>query len=62
MELNEENIRTAIELKEDLEYMIDRFKTDGLGYVNLEDLGKALGEVKKDIAEFQKKQETECPD
>ena len=36
--LNEENIRDAIGLKEDLEYMIDRFKTDGLGYVNLEEL------------------------
>jgi hypothetical protein len=61
MELNDENIRTAIGLKEDLEYMIDRFKTDGLGYVNLENLEKALEEVKKDIAEFQKKQATSCP-
>ena len=61
MELNEKNIRNAIGLKEDLEYMIDRFKTDGLGYVKIEDLEKAMEEVKKDIAEFQKKQETECP-
>ena len=61
MELNDENIRTAIGLKEDLEYMIDRFKTDGLGYVNLEDLKKAKKEVEKDIAEFQKKQTTSCP-
>ena len=41
MELNDKNISTAIGLKEDLEYMIDRFKTDELGYVNLEDLKKA---------------------
>ena len=59
--LNEENIRDAIGLKEDLEYMIDRFKTDGLGYVKIEDLEKAMEEVKKDINEYQKKQETECP-
>ena len=59
--LNEKNIRNAIGLKEDLEYMIDRFKTDGLGYVKIEDLEKAMGEVKKDIAEFQKKQATSCP-
>lgn len=61
MKLSEETIRNAIGLKEDLEYMIDRFKTDGLGYVKIEDLEKAMEEVKKDIAEFQKKQETECP-
>ena len=59
--LTDKTIRTAIGLKEDLEYMIDRFKTDGLWYVNIEDLEKAMEEVKKDIAEFQKKQETECP-
>jgi len=61
MKLDGKNIRNAIGLKEDLEYMIDRFKTDGLGYVNLGELEKAKEEVTKDIAEFQKKQETECP-
>jgi len=61
MRLNEKTIRNAIGLKEDLEYMIDRFKTDGLGYVKIEDLEKAKEEVEKDIAEFQKKQKTECP-
>ena len=61
MELNEKTIGKALDLKEDLEYMIDRFKTDGLGYVKIEDLEKAMKEVTKDIAEFQKKQETECP-
>ena len=59
--LTEKTIRNAIGLKEDLEYMIDRFKTDGLRYVKIEDLEKAKDEVEKDIAEFQKKQETECP-
>ena len=59
--LNEKNIRNAIGLKEDLEYMIDRFKTDGLGYVNLEELKKAKEEVTKDINEYQKTLVTSCP-
>lgn len=59
--LNEKNIRNAIGLKEDLEYMIDRFKTDGLGYVKIEDLEKAMEEVKKDINEYQKTLVTSCP-
>ena len=59
--LNEENIRDAIGLKEDLEYMIDRFKTDGLGYVKIEDLEKAKEEVTKDINEYQKTLVTSCP-
>ena len=61
MELNDKNIRTAIGLKEDLEYMIDRFKTDGLGYVNLGELEKAKDEVTKDINEYQKTIVTSCP-
>ena len=59
--LNEKNIRNAIGLKEDLEYMIDRFKADGLGYVNLEELKKAKEEVTKDINEYQKTLVTSCP-
>lgn len=59
--LTEENIGDAIGLKEDLEYMIDRFKTDGLGYVKIEDLEKAKDEVEKDIEEYQKKLVTSCP-
>lgn len=61
MELSEKTIRNAIGLKEDLEYMIDRFKTDGLGYVNLGELEKAKEEVEKDIEEYQKKLVTSCP-
>ena len=61
MKLSEKTIRNAIGLKEDLEYMIDRFKTDGLGYVNLEELKKAKEEVTKDIEEYQKKLVTSCP-
>ena len=59
--LTEKNIGDAIGLKEDLEYMIDRFKTDGLGYVNLEELKKAKKEVTKDIEEYQKTLVTSCP-
>ena len=59
--LTEKTIRNAIGLKEDLEYMIDRFKTDGLGYVKIEDLEKAMEEVTKDIAEYQKTLVTSCP-
>lgn len=59
--LTEKTIKNAIGLKEDLEYMIDRFKTDGLGYVKIEDLEKAKDEVTKDISEYQKKLSTECP-
>ena len=61
MKLSEKTIRNAIGLKEDLEYMIDRFKTDGLGYVNLEELKKAKEEVTKDINEYQKTLVTSCP-
>ena len=61
MELNAKNIRNAIGLKEDLGYMIDRFKTDGLGYVKIEDLEKAKEEVTKDIEEYQKTLVTSCP-
>ena len=59
--LNDKTIRNAIGLKEDLEYMIDRFKTDGLGYVKIEDLEKAMEEVTKDIEEYQKALVTSCP-
>jgi phosphoribosylformimino-5-aminoimidazole carboxamide ribonucleotide (ProFAR) isomerase len=59
--LNDKTIRNAIGLKEDLEYMIDRFKTDGLGYVKIEDLEKAKDEVTKDINEYQKTLVTSCP-
>ena len=59
--LTEKNIRNAIELKEDLGYMIDRFKTDGLGYIKIEDLEKAMEEVTKDINEYQKTLVTSCP-
>ena len=59
--LNDKTIRNAIGLKEDLEYMIDRFKTDGLGYVKIEDLEKAMEEVTKDIEEYQKTLVISCP-
>ncbi len=59
--LTEKNIRNAIGLKEDLGYMIDRFKTDGLGYIKIEDLEKAMEEVTKDINEYQKTLVTSCP-
>ena len=58
--LTEKNIRNAIGLKEDLGYMIDRFKTDGLGYIKIEDLEKAMEEVTKDINEYQKTLVTSC--
>jgi phosphoribosylformimino-5-aminoimidazole carboxamide ribonucleotide (ProFAR) isomerase len=61
MKLSEKTIRNAIGLKEDLEYMIDRFRTDGLGYVKIEDLEKAKKEVTKDIEEYQKTLVTSCP-
>ena len=61
MKLNEKTISNAIGLKEDLEYMIDRFRTDGLGYVKIEDLVKAKDEVEKDIEEYQKKLVISCP-
>ena len=59
--LNDKTIRNAIGLKEDLEYMIDRFKTDGLEYIKIEDLEKAMEEVTKDIEEYQKTLVTSCP-
>lgn len=61
MELTIKNIRKAIGLKEDLDYMIERFKEDGLGYVDIDELEGVRDNVKKDIENFQKKQETECP-
>ena len=62
MELNEKTVGKALDLKEDLEYLISHLKTGGLtGYVKIEEMEKAKEEVENDIAEYHKKQATSCP-
>ena len=61
MEINEKNIGSALDLKEDLEYLISHLKSGRLtGYVKLEDMEKVKEEVENDIAEYHKKQTTSC--
>ena len=59
--LDNKTIRTAIGEKEELDYMIDRFKENKLGYINIEDLKKAREQIEKDIDEFNKEQSESCP-
>ena len=59
--ITDKNIREAISEKEDLDYMIDRFSTDNLGYLDVDVLKKAKREIEKDIKDYQEKQKSECP-
>lgn len=62
MELNKKNIGSALDLKEDLEYLISHLKSGELTeYVKLEEMEKVKEEVENDIAEYHKKQATSCP-
>lgn len=61
MELTRETIRKAYNVRDDLEYMIERFSTEGLEYLDLRVLKEAKKNVESDIKDYQNKLISYCP-